>query len=219
MRVDLNTYFTEVPKNRYFYDTEAVCHLYNHNGNRYVIHLKYTYGEEESPGYSIIVENVVKFIPLTDFVFRINKITNRYIDVGQQFDRVAKNIYLYDNKSGKMFYFTKYGNIINCTSVDGKYPLLSVYGHSQTEWVSIESLVNVKSNQEENKMNQKDNSKGFIIGNLHDGVVKLSSTPMVHGTMLSAKNEINRLAIAHSGTKFVLLEIKNYVVANAVTWE
>jgi hypothetical protein len=62
-------------------------------------------------------------------------------------------------------------------------------------------------------------SKGYIIARVHKGRLVFGSEPPIHLTAASVKSEMERLAMAHPGVKFVELKITQSVVAGGVSWE
>lgn len=62
-------------------------------------------------------------------------------------------------------------------------------------------------------------SKGSIIARVHKGHLVFGSEPPIHLTAASVKSEMERLATAHPGVKFVELKIAQSVVAGGVSWE
>ena len=62
-------------------------------------------------------------------------------------------------------------------------------------------------------------SKGYIIARVHKGHLVFGSEPPIHLTAASVKSEMERLAMAHPGVKFVELKITQSVVAGGVSWE
>ena len=65
---------------------------------------------------------------------------------------------------------------------------------------------------------QSNQVKGWIIGSIVNGSIKLSTNPKVHVNESDAKSEIERLAITNKGTTFVKVKVENYVVSGGVQW-
>ena len=62
-------------------------------------------------------------------------------------------------------------------------------------------------------------AKGFIIGRIQGNSIVLGSQPKIHVTLHSVNSEMERLANAHPGVKFVRLKIDGSVVAGGIKWE
>lgn len=61
-------------------------------------------------------------------------------------------------------------------------------------------------------------TKGWVIGSILNGSIKLTTSPKVHETEASANAEIERLADTNKGTTFVKLKVENFVVSGGVQW-
>lgn len=61
--------------------------------------------------------------------------------------------------------------------------------------------------------------KGWIIARVDGNSLSLSSSPQVHLTDGSVRDELQRLAIQKPGTKYVSLKIGDAVVAGGITWQ
>lgn len=62
------------------------------------------------------------------------------------------------------------------------------------------------------------NSRGWIIGSVDGNQFSFSTTPRVHDTENSVNTEIERLAKANPGRRFVKVKIEAYVQAGGVNW-
>lgn len=62
------------------------------------------------------------------------------------------------------------------------------------------------------------NSRGWIIGSVDGNQFSFSTTPRVHETENSVNTEIERLAKANPGRRFVKVKIEAYVQAGGVNW-
>lgn len=62
-------------------------------------------------------------------------------------------------------------------------------------------------------------AKGYIIGRAQGNAIVLGSQPAIHLTLKSVNSEMERLANAHPGVKFVRLKVDGSVVAGGVRWE
>ena len=61
--------------------------------------------------------------------------------------------------------------------------------------------------------------KGYIIARVQGKALVLGSEPKIHLTIGSVNSEMERLANAHPGVKFVRLKIDGSAVAGGVRWE
>lgn len=62
-------------------------------------------------------------------------------------------------------------------------------------------------------------AKGYLIGRVQGNAIVLGSQPAVHLTLKSVNSEMERLAGAHPGVKFVRMKIDGSVVSGGVRWE
>lgn len=151
------------------------------------------------------------------------------VKMGYLFDTVEEKVYSNLQQKNK----TNYGALMGSKSTRGRFWKLQTRYPEYPQTVLLSTLRERAKDYQRHVLQQveefieKDkqdmsisspSTKGWIIGTVENGSIKLSSSPKIHETSESAKNEVNRLAQMNAGTKFVVLRIENYVQAASTVW-
>lgn len=157
----------------------------------------------------------------------INKMYGfKSVKTGYLFDTVEEKVYSNLQQQNK----TNYSALMGSRSTSGRFWKLQTQFSNYQLNVLLSTLRErakdyqrqiVEETLEKGKRDMSISSpstKGWIIGTVENGSIKLSSSPKIHETSESAKNEVNRLAQLNAGTKFVVLRIENYVQAANTVW-
>lgn len=122
--------------------------------------------------------------------------------------------------------------MLGSNTASGRYYTLNGMSYSHARLVrEIQSQKDFKAEMQSPQVSSADqrahaestqaglDAKGYIIGKLSGDTVILGSKPKIHLTLKSVNSEMERLAQAHPGVKFIRLKIDGSVVLGGMKWE
>ena len=234
--LDISTFFPSVIENVYFYNEDTPSVLYKKHKDGYsamftrhipspsgINHMLYDVDTSAKRQGEIGVHMLFE---------TINGYTKRFIDMSLISKQVKGHTFFVDSHTHLVFFLSQgqnnYPKAVYMTPYNGFFHCKSKFNIAETIYVSekdVNEYCNTRHEKPQTLTNfikkeeAKMNTKGYIIGNVMiDGNIGFSSKPKIHTTEVSAKHEIERLAATNKGVKFVLCEIKNFVICDKITW-
>lgn len=124
---------------------------------------------------------------------------------------------------GSMKYYTLNNDSIDGHSLTRRAKAHKDFNKETSGSVPIEAVVSSTKRSHASAVDEGIKGRGFVIAQVavHDGAEHLlfGSKPAIHMTEASFKDEMQRLAMAMPGTKFVALKVVTSVVSGGVQWE